>query len=88
MRMVFGIISLLLVVAVMAILTKKQLSSTVLAPVMPQSSSVPGAAPPETQLNQPQNSIEQSQQLQQQVQQQLKQAMEAGAQSRAQAEDK
>jgi hypothetical protein len=83
MRILFSLLGLLIVVAVIGFLAKKQLHSvaTLPAPAVSASSAGDSASPTG-------NVREQSQQLQQQVQKQIKDAMEAAAQPRAGAEDK
>lgn len=83
MRMIFGLMSLLLIVAVVGILAKKQLSAVTNLPTATgtgnsatSATSAPAA-----------NVAEQSQQMQQ-VKDQISQAMEAAAVARAQAESK
>lgn len=75
MRMIFGVLSLLFVVAIVGVLVKKQLSGPVLAPaiVVPGAAAIPGAATPQQQS--------------QQAQQQYKQAIESAMQPRPTAED-
>jgi hypothetical protein len=70
MRGVFGLVSLVVVLAIVAVLAKKQLgASSASLPVVPQTTGV-SAAPAG-------NVAEQSQQLQQQVQQQVEGQMQA-----------
>ncbi len=80
MRMIFSLISLLLVVAVVAILTKKQLSAV---------TQLPAAVTPATSNSAtPANIAEQSKQTQMQLKDQLNEAMKAAATARAAAESK
>lgn len=87
MRMIFGLVSLLLVVAVIGILAKKQLNSVASLPAVPQTAtgSASSASPTATV---PSNVREQSQQMPQQVRDQIGQAMEAAAAARAQVDPK
>lgn len=77
MRLVFGVLSLLIVVAVIGVLARKQLgalSAVGSAPAIPTGVSLPGSTPQQ-----------QSQQLQNQVKKSLDAAME---QTRPEADDK
>lgn len=68
MRLIFGLISLIIVVAVVGILTKQQLAAVPHLPTNPTASNQPAA-----------NVAEQSQQIQQQVKDQIGQSQEAAA---------
>lgn len=74
MRIIFGLIGLLVVVAIVGILTKKQLSAVNQLPT-PTSSSASATATPA-------NIAEQSKQMQTQVKDQLNEAMKAAAEAR------
>lgn len=79
MRMIFSLISLLIVAAVIAVLAKKQLSA------VPQ---LPAAVTPATSNSAtPANIAEQNKQMQTQVKDQLNEAMKAAAESREKALD-
>ena len=79
MRMIFSLISLLLVVAVIAILTKKQLSAV---------TQLPAAVTPATSNSTTSSNIaEQSKQIQTQVKDQMNEALKASAESREKALD-
>lgn len=88
MRMIFSFVGLLVVLAVVSILAKKQLTSVTTLPVVPQATSTDTNSAAASSSNSPVNSREQSQQIQQQVQEQLKQAMDAAAQTRAGVDEK
>jgi hypothetical protein len=77
MRMIFSLISLLIVVTVIAIFAKKQLSAVTQLPVNP--------APTTSNSTRPANIAEQSKQLQTQVKDQLNEAMKATAEAREKA---
>jgi hypothetical protein len=77
MRMIFTLVSLLIVVAVIAILAKKQLSSVTQLPAVVS----PTTSHPAT----PDNIAEQSKQMQTQVKDQLNEAMKAATESREKA---
>jgi hypothetical protein len=77
MRMIFGLASLLIVVAVIAILAKKQLFAVTQLPN--------AAAVSATDATKPANIAEQSKQMQQQVKDQMDEAMKAAAQAREKA---
>ena len=79
MRMIFSLISLLLIVAVIAILTKKQLSAV---------TQLPAAVTPATSHSTTSSNIaEQSKQMQTQVKDQMNEALKAAAESREKALD-
>lgn len=79
MRMIFSLIGLLLVVAIVAILAKNQLSSV---------SQLPNAAPATLNATAtPANIAEQSKQMQTQVKDQVNDAMKAAAEARDKAMD-
>ncbi len=79
MRMIFSLISLLIVVAVIAILTKKQLSAV---------TQLPAAVTPATNNSTTSSNIaEQSKQMQTQVKDQMNEALKAAAESREKALD-
>ena len=79
MRMIFSLISLLLVVAVIAILTKKQLSAV---------TQLPAAVTPATNNSTTSSNIaEQSKQMQTQVKDQMNDVLKAAAESREKALD-
>lgn len=79
MRMIFSLISLLLVVAVIAILTKKQLSAV---------TQLPASVTPTTSNSTTSSNIaEQSKQIQTQVKDQINEALKAAAESREKALD-
>jgi hypothetical protein len=73
MRIIFGLVSLLVVVAIVGVLAKKQLSAVTQLPN--PTSSTPNAAAPA-------NIAEQSKQMQAQVKDQLNDAMKAAAEAR------
>ncbi len=77
MRIIFSLISLLIVVAVIAILTKKQLSAVTQLPI-PASSSANATATPA-------NIAEQSKQMQTQVKDQVNEAVKAASEMREKA---
>ena len=79
MRMIFSLISLLLVVAVIAILTKKQLSAVTQLPV--------AVTPATSNSTTSSNIAEQSKQMQTQVKDQMNEALKAAADSREKALD-
>ena len=68
MRMIFGVLGLLVALAIVGVLAKKQLSATKVA--VPPGISVPGAGASDAG-GQPQSAREQSQHFQQQVKQQM-----------------
>ncbi|GDY37371.1 hypothetical protein [Acidovorax sp. NB1] len=72
MRAVFGLVGLVVVLAIVGLLAKKQLSAT-RAPVPALQSAAPGAAPASAP---PATVREQSQQVQQQVKQQMEGLMQ------------
>jgi multidrug efflux pump subunit AcrB len=78
MRVVFGVLSLLVVVAVVGFLAKKQLDSARVPVAVPQTAGVPVAPPGATPA-------QQSQQLQQQVKKDVESLMQ---QARPMPEDK
>jgi hypothetical protein len=79
MRIIFGLASLLIVVAVIGILTKKQLSAVTQLPnVAPTSAS---------STANPANIAEQSKQIQTQVKDQMNEAMKAATEAREKALD-
>lgn len=78
MRVVFGVLSLLVVVAIVGFLAKKQLGSASAPVAVPQAAGVPSVAPGGT-------SAQQSQQLQQQVKKDVESLMQ---QARPMPEDK
>jgi hypothetical protein len=80
MRMIFSLISLLIVVAVIGMLAKKQLSAVTEIPTT--------VAPIASDASTPANIAEQSKQLQTQVKDQIGAAMDAAAAARAAAEQK
>ena len=88
MRMMFSLVGLLVVLAVVAILVKKQLTGVTTLPTVPQAMSTEANSPVAPPANSPVNAREQSHQIQQQVQDQLKQSMDAAAQTRAGADEK
>jgi type II secretory pathway component PulJ len=73
MRMIFSLVGLLIVVAIVAILTKNQLSGVA---VLPAATSAPATSA---------NIAEQSKQMQTQVKDQVKDAMKAAAEAREKA---
>lgn len=75
MRIVFGVLSLLIVVAVIGVAAKKQLQATATLPLVP-AASAPAA-----------NVVEQSQQIQQQVRDDVNKLMQERA-SQLEAQDK
>ena len=77
MRIIFSLISLLIVVAVIAILAKKQLSAVTQLPNT--------AAPTTSNSATPANIAEQSKQMQTQVKDQLNEAMKSAAAAREKA---
>lgn len=77
MRMIFSLISLLIVVAVIAILAKKQLSAVTQLPVTP--------APTTSNSTTPANIAQQSKQMQTQVKEQVNEAMKAASEVREKA---
>jgi Tfp pilus assembly protein PilE len=79
MRMIFSLIGLLIVVAIVGILTKSQLSSVTQLPNSTASSGNAGAAPA--------NIAEQSKQMQAQVKDQVNEAMKAAADAQKKALD-
>lgn len=78
MRVVFGVLSLLVVVAIIGFLAKKQLGSAGVPQAVPQTAGVPVAPPGATPA-------QQSQQLQQQVKKEVESLMQ---QARPMPEDK
>jgi hypothetical protein len=80
MRMIFSLIGLLIVVAIVGILAKKQLSSVTQLPAVTAPTSSTGTAPADI--------AEQSKQMQTQVKDQIGAAMDAAATARAAAESK
>jgi hypothetical protein len=91
MRMIFGLLGLLMVVAIMGFLAKMQLKSVTSLPAVPaisgQSTSQPEKLPDAAAMNPAANMAEQSKLMQQQVKDQIDQAMEAAA-ARAQVLEK
>ena len=77
MRMIFSLIGLLIVVAIVGILAKKQLSAVTQLPVT--------AAPTTSNSTTPANIAEQSKQMQTQVKDQLNEAMKAASEAREKA---
>ena len=84
MRAMFGIVSLLVVLAIVGLLASKQMKTAV--PTLDRAASaVPGA----TGVAAPTGNVrEQSQQMQQRVQSDVAKALEQGAAARAEASDK
>jgi predicted PurR-regulated permease PerM len=78
MRMIFSLISLLIVIAVVAMLAKQQLSSV---------TQLPAAAPTTSNSATPANIAEQSKQMQTQVKDQMNEAMKAATEAREKALD-
>ena len=82
MRMIFSLISLLIVVAIIGVLAQKQLSA-----VMPLPNQVPHLTPSSSNsATTPANIAEQSKQMQAQVKDQIGAAMEAASTARLNAE--
>ncbi len=77
MRIILGLASLLIVVAIIAILTKKQLSTVTQLPNSPSSTANAAAAPS--------NIAEQSKQIQTQVKDQVNEAMKAATEAQQKA---
>ena len=73
MRMIFGLISLVITIALIAILAKKQLSAV---------TQLPATVPATSNSSAPANFTEKSKQMQSQVKEQLDAAMEAAAAAR------
>jgi hypothetical protein len=92
MRMIFGLLGLLMVVAIMGFLAKTQLKSVTSLPAVSaisgQATSQPEKLPDAAAMNPAANMAEQSKLMQQQVKDQIGQAMEAAAAARAQALEK
>ena len=82
MRAIFGVVSLLLVLAIVGVLAMRQLRATgqAVGNALPAEASSASAAPPGTVR-------EQSQQLQQRVQSDVTKALEQGAAARKEAAD-
>ena len=80
MRMIFSLVSLLIVVAIVGILAKKQLGAVTQLPA--------NAVPASSHSTTPSNIVEQSKQMQTQVKDQIGAAMDAAAAARAAAESK
>ena len=83
MRAVLGVVSILIVLAVVGVLAKKQLGVTPAVPIHPQNPALvdPSAALPLTSPGAT------AQVRSQQIQQQIKQSVEAGMQPRAMPDD-
>ena len=75
MRMIFSLIGLLVVVAIVGVLAKKQLSAVATLPAVTSTTSTPA------------NIAEQSKQIQTQVKEQLNEAMKATAETQQKALD-
>lgn len=85
MRLIFGLVSLLLVLAVAALLAKKSLVPVKVLPAPFPESSVSAALPTDRLLT---TGVAQQGQALQQVQQELQQAMDAAAKTRMLSEEK
>lgn len=80
MRMIFSLLGLLVVVAIVGILTKKQLSTVTQLP-----NQLPNSATSNARPATPGNSAEQRKQIQEQVKDQLNEAMKAAAEGQQKA---
>lgn len=81
MRGLFGLVGLVLVLAIVGLVAKKQLSSTRAPAAALQQAPIPGTGASVPVINPTGNVQQQSQQVQQQVQQQLDDIMKQRAQS-------